>query len=187
MLTLQVKWIYGGAVLIALISGLVLSTSVMKPWNPMPLYQVVLAWVIAHYYLAVMPSLYLITTGLASSKANFSKIVIIAIVVLATLNFVYFWNSWGYGYKYQGELHTNIVALVNLFGFSIALFLAIKAHIKNNIPTTYLANFILFALLSWCAFPYLGELPWYRLITIRLNTFRPKRRPPLDCLRQPFS
>ncbi|WP_337658273.1 hypothetical protein, partial [Sphingorhabdus sp. Alg231-15] len=64
-----------------------------------------------------------------------------------------------YGIRYQGELHTQIVAIENIVSFAIVTGLAIYAHLRKIRTGTLLANFSLFTLLSWCAFPYLGELP----------------------------
>ena len=159
MSNLRVKWMYGGAVSIALISSLILTVGVMNPFVPMPIYQVIMAWVISIFSIIVMPSIYLLEMKLISQSKHFSIIVTVLIAILALLNFKYFWGSWYYGYKYQGESHTHIVAIENIIGFSIALAVSIWALKNKSTVPTYIANFMLFALLSWCAFPYLGELP----------------------------
>ena len=159
MSNLRVKWMYGGAISIALISSLILTVGVMNPFVPMPIYQVILAWVISFFSILVMPVIYMFEVKLISQTKYFSIIVTALISALALLNIKYFWGAWGYGYKYQGELHTQIVAIENIVGFSIALAVSIWALKHKNTVASYIANFILFALLSWCAFPYLGELP----------------------------
>ena len=163
MSNLRVKWMYGGALAIVLISSLILTVGVMNPFVPMPIYQVILAWIISIFSILVMPLIYLLEMKLISQSKHFSIIVTALITILALLNLKYFWGAWDYGLKYQGELHTQIVAIENVVGFSIALAISIwslKNKNKNkNTVASYVANFILFALLSWCAFPYLGELP----------------------------
>lgn len=159
MSNLQHKWTFGGAILLLVISSIMMTTGVMKPWNPMPIYQVILAWIVSFFYLFFIPIIYLIEIKLIAQSKHFLKIVTGLTLLLSALSIKYFWGSWDYGYKYQGELHTKIVALENLLGFSIVLGVCIWAIKKENQTGGYAANLLLFSLLAWCAFPYLGEMP----------------------------
>lgn len=131
----------------------------MNVWVPSPFYLLVLAWAISFLFTLFTPALYLLTLKFSSKSKNFSTIILSLVVALAALNMLYFNGSWSYGTKYQGMEHTQIVALENIIGFSMALLLSAWSHFKKSRAGTYAASFLLFALLSWCAFPYLGELP----------------------------
>jgi hypothetical protein len=158
MSNLRVRWMYGGSILLVLISSLIMTVGYMSTLVPMPIYQVILAWVISTLYIFVVPSVYFIEMQLLSQSKHFIKIVPVLIIIFSLLSILYFWSSWNYGYQYQGEFHTNIVAIENFIGFSFTLAISLWALKNKNTAAAYLANFLLFALLSWCAFPYLGEL-----------------------------
>lgn len=159
MSNLRIKWMYGGAILIGLLSSLILTVATMNPFAPAPFYQVILAWIISTFFILVMPIIYLLEMKFISQSKYFTKIVISLIIIFALLDITYFWGSWEHGYQYQGPFHTQIVALENIIGFSSTLAISIWALKNKSIIATYIANFLLFVLLSWCAFPYLGELP----------------------------
>jgi len=152
-------WWLGGAVLIAAISSLLFTVGVMNPFVPMPLYMVILGWLISYGLIAVMPIIYIFEFKILSDKKYFGKAILIAGLILSILNILYFIASWKYGFKYQGEMHTIIVAIENIIGFSVMLVLAFVSTVKKTKYLQYSSNLILFLLLSWCAFPYLGELP----------------------------
>lgn len=152
-------WEYGGAVLLSGVSSLIFSMGSMNIWIPCPLYLVVLAWI--SFFLAPVftPILYLINIKLSSKSKYFPIITIFLIILFSVLNLWYFYGGWSYGVNYQGLEHTQIVAIENIVGFGIASFLSIWSHFRKSQMGTYAANLITFILLSWCAFPYLGELP----------------------------
>ncbi|WP_040306571.1 hypothetical protein [Agarivorans albus] len=156
MSNLQHKWMFGGAILLVAISSLMMATGVMKPWNPIPIYQVILAWIVSFFYLLFIPIIYLIEFKLISQSKHFLKIVTGLTFLLSLLSIKYFWVSWEYGYKYQGELHTKIVAIENLVGFSGVLGICFWAIKKESQIAGYVANLLFFSILAWCAFPYLG-------------------------------
>lgn len=153
------QWKYGGALILTATSLLIISSGVMNPLVPMPLYLVILAWVALYIFPIVIPAIYLFVLMVSSKSQYFSKVVLGLISIISSLNVMYFIYAWNYGLKYQGDVHTIVVALENIIGFGLAMIIAIVAHVKKSKAGTYLANFIMFLLLSWCAFPYLGELP----------------------------
>ena len=153
------EWMYGGAVLIALISSLPLTQDYMSPWVPMPVYLVVLVWLLFFGSILVLPLIYLLEFKAIANSAYFGRVVLILSVVLAGLDAWYFYRSWEYGLKWQGERHTQIVAIENLAGFAILIALATLGAVKKSRPILLTANLFLFGLLAWCAFPYLGETP----------------------------
>lgn len=152
-------WMFSGAAAIAAVASLLFSVGVMNPFVPMPLHMVILAWTLSYGFILVMPIIYLIEFKLLSNRKNFGKIILITALLFSTLSLFYFWNSWEYGVKYQGELHTNIVAIENIVGFFGLVVLAYLGITKKSKIMQYSANLYLFVLLTWCAFPYLGEMP----------------------------
>lgn len=153
------QWSIAGFVILLLTSSLIMFAGRMNVWVPMPVYLVILSWIVFVLYIFFTPGLYLLNLKLFSKSDNFSLITIVLVVMFAVLNAWYFSNSWEYGEKYQGLVHTKVVALENVIGFGVVLILAIGSHIKRYRSGTNLANLLLFFLLSWCAFPYLGETP----------------------------
>lgn len=153
------NWMIFGAVAIAAISSLLFTVGVMNPFVPMPRHLVILAWILSYGFLLVMPAVYLLVFNFLRKKGNFGWGVFIAALVLSFLSIFYFSGSWEYGVKYQGEAHTKIVAVENFVGFIGLLVLAYFGGRNKSKNLQYSANLFLFLLLSWCAFPYLGELP----------------------------
>ena len=152
-------WMLGGAALIAAISSLILSVGVMNPAVPMPVHLVVLAWIISYGFIVVLPVMYVVQFRLFYKSTNFGKFTLIIAIILSVLNIYYFWGSWEYGVNWQGDTHTKVVAAENVIGFTALIVLAYLGLMRNSKSLQYSANLLLFVLLSWCAFPYLGELP----------------------------
>jgi hypothetical protein len=150
---------YGGSALLAVVSGTIFLGGVPNVWAPMPLPIVIVALMTLILFPFVTPALYLLVCKFSSPSVHFTKIVFVIVAVIGALNIMYFHNAWEYGVKYQGPEHTKIVAIENIVGFSIAMVIAGVALVKGSRSLAYIANFLLFVLLSWCAFPYLGELP----------------------------
>lgn len=153
------QWKYGGAALLLAVSSLIIFSRVMSIWVPMPVYLVILAWITAFLYMLFTPGIYLLLLKYFYSSSKLSAVTITLVIIMSLLNAWYFYGSWGYGEKYQGVEHTKIVAIENMLGFGVVLILSVWAHIKKVRSGTYAANLLLFVLLSWCAFPYLGEMP----------------------------
>jgi len=158
MKSYELKWMVGGGVAILGVSLSLLSVGVMNPFVPMPIYMVVLAWTLSYGFLAVMPVIYLLEFKLLNRRTNFGKVVLISAIFFSALNAYYFSQAWDYGYDYQGEFHTRVVAAENLVGFTSLVGLAYFGISMNSKMLQNSANLLLFLLLSWCAFPYLGEL-----------------------------
>ena len=155
----QKQWMYGGAILLAAVSATIVLGGVPNVWVPMPLPIVIVAFITLVLFPFITPALYLLVLKFLSPSHHFDKIVLGLIIVLGVLNTMYFQGSWDYGVKYQGQEHTKIVAIENIVGFSISLVIALAAFLKKSKPLALSANLLLFVVLSWCAFPYLGELP----------------------------
>jgi len=155
----QKQWMYGGATILAALSAAIVLASAPNVWLPSPIPIVIVAFVTLILFPFVTPAFYVLVVKLLSPSKHFTKIVLGLVVFIGVFNILYFHSSWEYGIKYQGQVHTNIVAIENLIGFGLVLALAVFALVKKSRQLANTANFLLFVLLSWCAFPYLGELP----------------------------
>ena len=159
MQNFELKWMIGGGVAIFCVSSLLFLVGVMNPFVPMPLHMVVMAWILSYGFLAVMPTIYILEFKLLSKRSYFGRIVLMSALLFAALNAYYFTQAWNYGYKYQGKFHTKVVAVENFVGFIALVVMAYFGMYKNSKKLQNSANLLLFLLLSWCAFPYLGEMP----------------------------
>ncbi len=153
------KWMFVGAAAIATVSSLLFSVGVMNPLVPMPFYLVMLAWILSYGFVVVLPLVYLIEFKLLSKRENLGVLVLIIASLFSVLSIIYFWGFWEYGVKYQGKMHTQVVAAENIVDFIALVVLAYLGMSRKSKVLQYSANLLLFLLLSWCAFPYLGELP----------------------------
>lgn len=153
------QWILFGSVAIAAVSSLLFSVGRMNAFVPMPLHMVILAWTFSYGFVVVIPVIYMVEFAFLHHKKYFGKLVLIASVVFSILSVVYFFKSWEYGVKYRGESHSIIVAIENIVGFISLIVLAYLGVRRKSKVMQYAANLLLFLLLSWCVFPYLGESP----------------------------
>lgn len=84
----------------------------------------------------------------------------ILFALLAVFSILYFAASWKWGLQYQGPQFTAVICSINVawIGF---LTIAFRRLLRNNpaFGTSLFIQWMLFAWLSWCAFPWLGELP----------------------------
>ncbi len=155
----QKQWMYGGAIILAAVSGTIVLGGVPNVWTPMPFPIVLVAILTLVLFPFVTPVLYMLVLKFLSPSIHFAKIVLGLVATFAFLNTLYFKSSWDYGVKYQGLEHTRIVAMENAIGFGLLTVVAVIALVTDSRKLAYAANLLLFVLLSWCAFPYLGELP----------------------------
>lgn len=155
----QKQWMYGGAILLAAVSAIIILGGVPNVWVPMPLPIVLVAFLALNLFPFVTPALYMLVLKFLSPSTHFIKFVLGLVFIFGLLNALYFQSAWEYGVKYQGPEHTKIVAIENVVGFSLAMAIAVVALVKSSQSLALAANLLLFVLLSWCAFPYLWELP----------------------------
>lgn len=156
---IDIKWLYFGTTFLALISFLHIISGGMSPFIPTPFYLLFLGWVISYGVVFVFPLLYLINLKMIVNNSNFGKIILIVALVISFLNLFYLLHSWKDGIKYQGLDYLNIVVIENIFGCSSLVALAYFGMKRKNKEVQHFANLLMFILLAWCAFPYLGELP----------------------------
>ena len=126
---------------------------------PAPIFLVILAWIIWLFALLVLPAIYFATAYFGMRWSRYPALVLGMVLLFAALNIWYFVNAWSYGIKWQGESHTYAVTIINAICFAIVGILAVLGVAKNSMNAARNAHLALFVVLSWCAFPYLGELP----------------------------
>ena len=148
-----------GAVAIVIVSLPLFKSGSMTPFVPMPLHMVIMGWVLSYASLLVLPLIYVTEVKLLGRIKIFGQIVFIIILAFAAISIWYFLVAWDYGIQWQGKSHTIIVAIENFVSFIFLFILAYLGIIKKSKKLQYAANLLLFLTLSWCAFPYLGELP----------------------------
>jgi len=153
------KWMVVGIALILALSSTIMFAGSPRLYAPMPIYMLLMAWVISVAYVAVMPILFAIQFKRYHSHPKYGIGLMVAVLVISVLDIWWFVTAWDYGLKWQGLDYTKLVALENIIGFSLLLLLTSWAVNKGNKSGLYAANIGLFILLTWCAFPSLGELP----------------------------
>lgn len=159
MSTYNKIWIIGGALLIACVSYLMSTADMMSPLVPMPIHMAMLFWTFPFWAIFVMPVIYVLDCLLVGNRKNFGEILFISSLFLCVLSVLYFCHAWKFGVQYQGVRYTIIVIIENLLGFLELVVLSYRGMKKKSAVLQYSANLLLFLLITWCAFPYLGELP----------------------------
>lgn len=92
-------------------------------------------------------------------QPNVPKRTMVAVAILCVLTAFWFKTSWGYGMECQGERYTVIMLIINLAWIASLWSLIILCLRRPSFRTNLLLHWVLFAWLSWYAFPWLGELP----------------------------
>jgi hypothetical protein len=123
---------------------------------PYPMHQILLALSTRYGFLIVLPVAYLVSLSLLWNSKWFGPIVLGAAALFATLTIAWFVSSWGDVRNYDAA---PIVVLENALGAGLVLALSIVGLLRGSKQSQVAAYFGIFAMLSWCAFPYFGELP----------------------------
>jgi hypothetical protein len=114
------------------------------------------------YVVVVIPCLLFLLWNpqLMRQEGKIPRRTYILFVLLTLLSILYFAVSWHWGLQFQGPQFTAVICSINVawIGFLAIAFL----RCSKNTPafaTSLFIQWMLFAWLSWCAFPWLGELP----------------------------
>jgi hypothetical protein len=145
--------IVGTAVLVLLCASLFADRGALAPY---PVHQVLLVFLTQYGFLIVLPVAYLVSLGVLWNNSRFSPIVVGAAALFATLNIAWFAFAWRDARNHEDA---SIVMFENVVGSGLVLALAIVGHMRSSKQAQVAAYFGIFAMLSWCAFPYFGELP----------------------------
>jgi hypothetical protein len=148
------QWLFvGTVVLVLLCTSLFGGRSALTPY---PAHQILLAFSMRYGFLVVLPITYLASLAVLWNSRWLGPIVLGAAALFATLSIAWFIFSWDDVRNYQDAL---IVVFENAIGISLVLASSIVGFLRSARQMQVAAYFGLFAMLSWCAFPYFGELP----------------------------
>lgn len=130
------------------------------PWllAPTPIFLVLLGWEIGILAFLILPAVYFVTAHYGMRWNHYPALVLGMALLFAALNIWYFVNAWSYGIKWQGEAYTFVMAALNAICFGVVIGLAGVGVAKSSAKATRIAHLALFVVVSWCAFPYLGEM-----------------------------
>jgi hypothetical protein len=80
-----------------------------------------------------------------------------AIATLTALTVLDFSIEWKHGVEFHGPQYTTTVALINVVWLGLLWWVAVRAWRQPSFKKILLTHWLMFAWLSWYAFPYLGE------------------------------
>jgi len=153
------SWYVRGAIAIGIVGAMIFFVGGPSIVAPMPIFLVLLAWAISFLAVLVLPMIYFLSAYFGVRLRKYPAYVLALVLLVASLNIWYFTEAWSYGVKWQGDTHTHTVAILNVVSFGIVGFIAAQGAWQDSVKQAKIAHFCLFVVLSWCAFPYLGELP----------------------------
>lgn len=159
MCAYELKWMYGGFFILLLISSLSLLGEFNSPFMPMPFYLLASAWAISYFSIIVIPVFYVVELFLVQKASSPGVVVLSLVILVGVLNALDIWLSLTYDLQIKGMNYIRIVVAENVIAFLSLLLFSIYAFRKKTKVLIYSANLLLFILLAWCSFPYLGELP----------------------------
>ncbi len=152
-------WFYFGMIFLFVVSSITILGGSPSVVRPSPFYLIILSLFISYFSIFAMPLLYTVSFlfiyNIGNSIAKFRYVVIL----ISIFNFFDIYMSWNYGVKINGIDYVQKILFINIIAFVILIFLSEFAYRKNLKRLFFFNNLYLFFLLSWCAFPYLGELP----------------------------
>ena len=159
MATGKVEWLFFGCATLMILSALIFMPGSMSPLSPMPVQLVLAGWLFPPAAFLLTPVLYAASLLALWHRRRFGELLLVLTGLVAALNSWYFFASWDFGVRYQGATHTVIVAIENAVLFTLAGVLACFGIRLGSKTLNLLAHLLLFSALTWCAFPYLGEVP----------------------------
>lgn len=104
----------------------------------------------------VISGIYLIQ--LLVFRKNVGRFQIYAVGIFGLLSILSILFSWNDGVKYQGLAYVITVLVFNMIAYTILATIAWHAKKNQNQPLLFLNNLLLYAILVWISFPWLGEL-----------------------------
>jgi hypothetical protein len=150
-------WILGGALIIFFASMLTVFGPSIEYLRP-PYIQVIFGWMFSYLGLAILPIIYSLEFWIIQKSTHYNKIILILVLFVSLLNFAEIYYFWDFSIMVNGKDVVERVALVNGISFALLIVFSLFAVLKGSKRMLYSANLCLFILLSWIAFPYLGEL-----------------------------
>jgi len=145
-----------GALLIWLV-GMIAIFANFLPIISVPL--LVLAWLMSFGAAFVFPTIYFLTARFGSRLHNYPYYVAAGVLLIVGLNGWYLSNAWAYGLKWQGATYTYVVSILSVIYLAAVFICAVIGIRQRSIRASQVAHLGLFVVLSFGAFPILGELP----------------------------
>ena len=152
-------WPVRGAIAVGVVCAVVFLIGGPSIIAPVPVYLLLLAWTISFVAVLVLPAIYFFSAYYGPRIQSYPIWVAALTLAIAGLDVWYFTEMWAYGIKWQGADYTYTMVALNILGFGTVGLIAAWAVLKNSMQAAKIAHFCLFVVLSWCAFPVLGELP----------------------------
>jgi len=152
------EWLLGGATILTFLSAWLVMDYVPGVLRPGPVHQIVLAELMGGAYVLVLPAIYLVTLAGLWGTRWLAPVSLAASLVVAGLSVAWFVSSWEFADTYQSVEHAIAVAALNAVVIVVATVLALVGWRRQSRQTQASAYFTVFAILSWCAFPYISAL-----------------------------
>jgi hypothetical protein len=141
-------------------------TGIPTVFAPLPTLTVLPAFALSSCHLGIfaitIPSLlfFVWNPGLLKGTDRIPQRTYALLVVVVTLDAMWFVGGWRYGLQYQGPLYTRAVCALNVLWIALLGLMCVRSLRKEPSFKANLAfHWVFFAWLAWYAFPYLGELP----------------------------
>jgi hypothetical protein len=133
-------------------------------YSPFPTLTVLPAFLLPtgmHWAAVLVPSVLFFgwNPHLFDGQMSLPKRTIAVVALLSALTPLAFFLEWTDGLNYQGLHHTVALLIANLLWLGLLWWSTVRAARRHSFAGNLLTHWILFAWLSWYAFPYLGELP----------------------------
>lgn len=152
-------WCVKGAMTVGVVCAIVFFVGGPSIVAPVPLYLLLLAWTMSFVAVLVLPVIYFLSAYYGSRVPGYPILVVALSLLIAGLDAWYFTEAWAYGIKWQGATYTQTMVILNVLCLGAVSFFAAWGALKNSMKAAKVAHLCLFIVLSWCAFPVLGELP----------------------------
>jgi hypothetical protein len=135
-------------------------------YSPLPTLTILPALVLSRWHLeslaVLVPSIlfFLWSPGLLlNQRPNLPKKTIVLLGLLTVLTVVDCVLEWKYGVRYRGTRYTVLVYIINAMWLASLWWTVVRSQRQPSFKGNLFSHWLLFAWLSWYAFPYLGELP----------------------------
>jgi hypothetical protein len=160
----RVQTSFAGFSLIAVAMVGLLSARTPTLYCPFPTLTIVPAFLLPpgiHWAAVLVPTVLFFAWNprLLGHQTNLPKRTVAVVALLSALTPLDFFLEWRNGLQYQGLNHTAALLMVNLLWLGLLWWSTVRASKGPSFVRNLLTHWILFAWLSWYAFPYLGELP----------------------------
>jgi hypothetical protein len=137
-----------------------LSAGEPRPLSPMPMLVVIPTFVL-HVGAMFIPVAFFFAwnPNLFRGEATVPKRTYWLLGITILLNVAWFVSGWKWGVQFEGMRYVRIVGITNAAWAALLVALFAVFRKRESFKKNLFLHWMLFAWLSWYAFPYLGELP----------------------------